>query len=370
VYNQYGQGGPLFDTNPVAVAFGQNAYMLSDNLTQNDLPVPATGTATVNFPFTGATVQFTTSTAATNLTAIRVEANPGGALPDGILSLANRQWTINSTATTGLGNYNLTLNLTGITNLTAETVFYLVKREHVNSAWTNIGVPSVYDFPNRTATWQLSNGFSDFGLGFETDETLPVVLSSFTALPTAAQNGVQLTWTTQSETGLSGYYVYRSTIRDLVSALNLNSFVDAVNSSSSHTYTYYDFELDGDGDYYYWLQAMELDGISNYHGPVMVTISNDNPNPPPVILETKLKSIFPNPFNPTATLSYSLKEAGTVKLEIFNLRGQLVKETEIQHPRAGNYSYLWNAEKLGSGMYFVRFTSGSFVQMKKAILSK
>ncbi len=370
LYNQGGSGGPLFGASPIAVAYGQNAYMLNDNATENDLPVPASGTPTINFPITGATVVFTSATAATNLTAIRVEVNPGGALPDGILSLANRHWTINSTATSGLGNYNLTLDLTGITNLTAETVFYLVKREHVNSAWTNMGAPAVYDFPNRTATWQISNGFSDFGLGFEENETLPVELTSFMAQPTATNNAVTLTWTTQSETGLTGYYVYRNTSEELADALNLNLLIPAENSSSSYTYSFTDNELEGEGTYYYWLQSVELNGNHQFFGPVSVTIEADTPTPPVTVYETRLKNIFPNPFNPTATISYSMKEAGTVRLEIFNSKGQAVKSQLINHDKAGDYSYNWNAENLGTGLYIVRFTQGKHVQLKKAILSK
>lgn len=370
VYHMSGQYGPVFGDNPIAVAFGQNAYMLGDNSTQNDLPIPASGIATVEFPNTGATVQFTTSTTATNLTAIRVEANPGGTPPEGILSLANRHWTINSTATTGLGNYNLTLNLSGITNLTAQTVFYLVKREHVNSAWTNMGVPAVYDFGNRTATWQISNGFSDFGLGFEENETLPVELTSFLAQPTATNTAVTLTWTTQSETGLIGYYVYRHTSEELVNAMNLNLLIPAENSSTSNTYSFTDNELDGDGTYYYWLQSVEFNGSNQFFGPVHVNIETESPIPPVPILETRLQNIYPNPFNPTATISYSLKEAGTVRLEIFNSRGQSVKKQEISHDKAGNYSYLWNADNLGSGLYIVRFSQGKHVQLKKAILSQ
>jgi len=101
-----------------------------------------------------------------------------------------------------------------------------------------------------------------------------------------------------------------------------------------------------------------------------VTIEADEPTPPVTVLETRLKNIFPNPFNPTATISYSLKEAGSVRLEIFNSKGQSVKTQDIPHDKAGNFSYNWNAENLGSGLYIVRFTQGKHVQLRKAILSK
>ncbi|GAB1365168.1 hypothetical protein MASR1M36_00390 [Candidatus Cloacimonadaceae bacterium] len=375
MYAYGGQAGPVSGTSPIAVAYGQNAYMLGDTPAQNDLPVSVSGTGSASFPITGATVQFTTSTNATNLTAIRVDTNPLGILPVGILSLANRHWTINSTTTTGLGSYNLTLNLNGLPNVGGASLFYLVKRSHVSSAWENLGLPSSFDENTRLATWNISNGFSDFGIGFEEEFTLPVELSSFTAVLTA-QNYVKLNWTTQSETALNGYYVYRALSSQLSTAQLVSHLIGATNSSSQQHYEYTDQELYDEGTYYYWLQSSELDGSSQFFGPVTVFFGTETEIPLPEIPTiTALNRIYPNPFNPLAHISYTLKESVPVDLKIFNKRGQLVRSFSNPPNQTGLHRVLWDGNDnsgrpCSSGVYLFRMTAGKEVFTQKAILLK
>lgn len=375
MYAYGGQAGPVTGTSPIAVAYGQNAYMLGDTPAQNDLPVNVSGTGSASFPITGATVQFTTSTAATNLTAIRVDTNPLGTLPIGILSLANRHWTINSTATAGLGSYNLTLNLNGLPNVGGANLFYLVKRSHVNSAWENLGLPVSFDSNTKLATWAIGSGFSDFGIGFEEDFTLPVELSSFTAVLTA-QNYVKLNWTTQSETALNGYYIYRALSSQLNTAQLVSPLISATNSSSQHNYEFTDQDIYDEGTYYYWLQSAELDGSSQFFGPVTVFYTNQTEVPVPGIpLITALNKIYPNPFNPEAHISYALKESVPVELKIYNKRGQLVRSLENPPNQAGYHRLQWDGRDnhgmpCSSDVYLFRMTAGKETFTQKAILLK
>jgi hypothetical protein len=80
---------------------------------------------------------------------------------------------------------------------------------------------------------------------------------------------------------------------------------------------------------------------------------------------------FPNPFNPTTTIKFSLAEPTNVTLNVFNARGQLVKElingTEID---AGLHSVPFDGTGLASGVYFYRLQSGPYTQMKKMVLLK
>lgn len=374
-YAYGGQAGPITGTSPIAVAYGQNAFMLSDTGALNDLPVPASGTPTISFTNTGATVAFVTSTAPTNLTAIRVETNPGGALPEGILSLADRHWTINSTSTTGLGSYNLSLNLAGIANLQSATEFFLMKREHVSSAWTNIGTPLIYNSALKQATWLINSGFSDFGIGFAAGNTLPLELSSFSAVSTTL-NSVTLQWTTESETNLSGYYIYRSTDQSISNALNLNRFVPAANSSTSHQYLFTDEELESAGTYFYWLQSVDMDGSTRFYGSVAVIIQGGGTDPIPVIpLVNSFDAVYPNPFNPDATIRFSLKEVSGGSLSIFNQRGQLIRQFTITDAPAGQNSIYWNGKdkqgrEMGSGVYLFILRIGDQTFSRKATIIK
>jgi len=79
---------------------------------------------------------------------------------------------------------------------------------------------------------------------------------------------------------------------------------------------------------------------------------------------------FPNPFNPSTTIQFSIPEQANVKLEVFNTIGESVSLLVSENLNAGTYEYEWNAEGFQSGIYFYALTAGSFTQTKKMILMK
>jgi len=93
---------------------------------------------------------------------------------------------------------------------------------------------------------------------------------------------------------------------------------------------------------------------------------------PEVVLPTmtELYSNYPNPFNATTQFTYSLAEAGNVKLTIHNLRGQLVETVVDGHQEAGEHQIIWDASDYSSGVYFYKLQAGDFVSTKKMNLLK
>ncbi len=92
--------------------------------------------------------------------------------------------------------------------------------------------------------------------------------------------------------------------------------------------------------------------------------------------EFSLKQNFPNPFNPSTTLQYSLPITSRVSLRVYNALGQVVAELVNREQAAGWYGVKWNAE-VSSGIYFYRINAVSttdpnnhFVQVKKMLLLK
>jgi len=83
-----------------------------------------------------------------------------------------------------------------------------------------------------------------------------------------------------------------------------------------------------------------------------------------------LSQNYPNPFNPSTTISFSLAQAGNVKLTLFDALGRQVQEIANKEFSSGNHSINFNAANLTSGVYFYRIEAGSFVQSKKMILLK
>ena len=91
--------------------------------------------------------------------------------------------------------------------------------------------------------------------------------------------------------------------------------------------------------------------------------------------EHKLFSNYPNPFNPSTTIKYSVPVISNVKLSIYNMMGQLVKTLVNETKAPGFYNVQWNSKnennvKVTSGIYFYRFESGNYVSNNKMILLK
>lgn len=79
---------------------------------------------------------------------------------------------------------------------------------------------------------------------------------------------------------------------------------------------------------------------------------------------------FPNPFNPSTTISYTMAQSSNVTLKIYNVIGQLVETLVDSYQEAGSYSISFNATSLSSGVYFYRLEAQGAVVTKKMTLLK
>jgi hypothetical protein len=79
---------------------------------------------------------------------------------------------------------------------------------------------------------------------------------------------------------------------------------------------------------------------------------------------------YPNPFNPSTVIGYSLPKEMPVKLVVYNLLGQKVRELVNTVQRAGKYEVTLDAHSLASGVYYYRLEAGQFIQVKKMLLLK
>ncbi len=88
----------------------------------------------------------------------------------------------------------------------------------------------------------------------------------------------------------------------------------------------------------------------------------------------ELAQNFPNPFNPSTTIKYQIKDGGYVTLNVYNLLGNLVSTLVDKNQPAGTYYVNFNVNSaknpLPSGVYFYRLQVGSFVSTKKMIIMK
>ncbi|GEM_PF-230915 len=83
-----------------------------------------------------------------------------------------------------------------------------------------------------------------------------------------------------------------------------------------------------------------------------------------------LEQNFPNPFNPTTNIHYSIPQASQVTLKVYDILGRLVQTLVNTEQKPGNYSVTFNAQNLSSGVYFYQLHAGSFTGTKKLMLLK
>ena len=235
--------------------------------------------------------------------------------------------------------------------------------------------------PNFTYTIDLTALFGRDGEGgdveFAGDDgmgTLPVELSSFTGSLTANMF-VELQWVSETESSMLGYNVYRSTEKDVTHAVQVTpSIIPASNSSVTTRYSFMDEDVELDQTYFYWLENVELDLTSSFHGPVAVTVTEGAKEVPGVFV-TSLRGNFPNPFNPETTIHYSLESKEQVEIKIYNVRGQLVKTLVSGEMDKGDYKVVWNGKTdsgkaATSGIYFYQMSTPSYSKIQKMMLLK
>jgi hypothetical protein len=79
---------------------------------------------------------------------------------------------------------------------------------------------------------------------------------------------------------------------------------------------------------------------------------------------------FPNPFNPSTQIIYSLPKASHVEVSVHNIRGERVVILVDERQESGSHTVVWNAEKVGSGVYFIKMRAGRVERMRKCVFVK
>jgi hypothetical protein len=88
------------------------------------------------------------------------------------------------------------------------------------------------------------------------------------------------------------------------------------------------------------------------------------------VTDYDLAQNFPNPFNPSTTISYQIPQDGIVTLKIYDVLGSEVATLVNEERIAGKYEVNFNASSLASGVYIYKIQAGSFINSKKMILLK
>ena len=252
-----------------------------------------------------------------------------------------------------------------------------------NWASYNTGLPSV--LVTELEIFYNSGGGADklraatYGRGLwetDIDAALPVELTSFSANVLDGEK-VSLKWQTATETNNYGFELERQSINQTGNENGLQNnrwktigFVNGHgNSNSPKHYSFVDNNLYNGSKFAYRLKQIDTDGSFEYSDIVEIEV---------IPQKFVLKQNFPNPFNPSTRINYAIPEPANVKIEIYNITGELIAQLVNSKQNAGNYSVDFNVStlsNLSTGMYLYRISavgvSGrNFVQTKKMMLLK
>ncbi len=196
---------------------------------------------------------------------------------------------------------------------------------------------------------------------FTVTDALPVELTSFSA-NVVGSSKVELKWQTATEVNNYGFEVERAKIN--TTKWKKVGFVQGHgNSNSPKDYSFNDKPLGG-SEFKYRLKQIDFDGQYEYSPEVEVTLA--------IPADFSVKQNFPNPFNPTTKIEFSIPSDNNVEIKVFNVLGMEVATLINEYRQAGTHSIefsaIGGASKLSSGIYFYKVISGSFSEIKKMIL--
>jgi hypothetical protein len=84
----------------------------------------------------------------------------------------------------------------------------------------------------------------------------------------------------------------------------------------------------------------------------------------------RLGNNYPNPFNPVTTIAFNIKEAGRVKLKVFDILGKEVVTLVDENKNGGTHTVVFDGSRLPSGVYFYELKINEYREIKKMILMR
>jgi len=197
------------------------------------------------------------------------------------------------------------------------------------------------------------------------ENNVPVELTSFTARMNENESKVLLEWTTVTEINNQRFEIYRRNINnEIISGWILIGYREG-NGTTNEPNSYYlqDNVIDIKADSFeYRLKQIDFNGGYGFSN--SIAVKNMIPN------VFSLEQNFPNPFNPSTTIKFSLANKQFVSVKVYDVLGNEISVLLNEERQAGIYVLEFNADQLSTGVYYYRIITNNFVQTKKMVLLK
>jgi glucose/arabinose dehydrogenase len=170
----------------------------------------------------------------------------------------------------------------------------------------------------------------------------------------------------------------RDTVRYRVQVDTINTFTSpALRDTSAGTNLSLRIPLPRVNRTYFW-RVLASDGQLTVHSTevwrfivtIVTSVRETKESETKVEQQAALEQNFPNPFNPTTTIQYTIPRGGYVRLAVFNLLGQEVATIFEGVQNAGTHEVTFNNQELPTGIYFYRIQAPGFVETRKMIITK
>lgn len=239
------------------------------------------------------------------------------------------------------------------------------------------GIYGVFPDPNRTAICYAGgdDGFYIFDL-----LAIPHPPTNLTVEPNG-QGHYVLSWTPSPILNATYYHIYRAAV-PCCEPYELSEYavIDAYNGGNLVT-SWEDVNSitgSGSGTYYYEIsvenplgrESVQSNRVAVGIGQPSKRTAEDETKEQLEQFEYSLSDNYPNPFNPSTKINYTINIAGYVTLRVYDVLGTEVASLVDERREAGSYSIEFNAANLPSGIYLYRLTSGNYIETKKLMLLK
>lgn len=207
--------------------------------------------------------------------------------------------------------------------------------------------------PDNLMGWGIINTYDALQL-------TPVVSVELTSFKVNYSNGsVYLQWFTSAEANNYGFEIQKRYDNTQFEKIG---FVNGFGSTTEeNNYSFTDNDLQS-YRIYYRLKQIDFNGNFKFSDVVMIEDA--------VLNEFQLYRNYPNPFNPSTTIKYSLPRQSRIKIALYNILGNLVETLFDGEQTAGIHQLILNAKDLSSGVYFVSMEADHFNKSIKISLVK
>jgi photosystem II stability/assembly factor-like uncharacterized protein len=234
--------------------------------------------------------------------------------------------------------------------------------------WIDISNDAPVGFGGFLAvTDMLGYAVGSLGLILRYNDTtyVPVELISFEGI--VENNKIILIWQTASEINNMGFQIEKSI--DKINWFNIGFVVGSGTATNVNHYSFFYSEIIP-GVQFYRLKQIDYDGSFEYSK--IIALGTDINIPTFHLFQS-----FPNPFNSTTVIKYSIPNTGyesvhplPVTLKVYDILGNEIIVLVSEEKPAGNYEVMFEPVDLASGVYFYKLTSGGNIQTRKLIFMK